>query len=102
MAKKRKWQHILDASKQEALLAVELYNRGGEGRRLEAFIIHMHLAWLHLLHARTLLSRPNGKSVTLYTCPQCMPRRSIYTRGGKIYVVLERLFPILTCYDNRL
>lgn len=52
MPKKRKWQHILDASKQEALLAVELYNRGGEGRRLEAFIIHMHLAWLHLLHAR--------------------------------------------------
>lgn len=51
MPRKRKWEHELAASKQEALLAVDLYNRPGEDRRLEAFIVHMHLAWLYLIHA---------------------------------------------------
>ena len=52
MARKRVWQHVLAASKQEALLAVDLYNRPGEDRRLEAFVVHMQIAWLYLLHAQ--------------------------------------------------
>lgn len=51
MPRKRKWEHELEASKREALLAVDLYNRGGEKRSLPAFVVHMHLAWLYLLHA---------------------------------------------------
>jgi hypothetical protein len=51
VARKRVWQHQLEASKQEALLAVDLYNRPGEDRRLEAFVVHMQIAWLYLLQA---------------------------------------------------
>ncbi len=46
----REW-HILQAAKAEALLAVEFYNTTGERRSLEAFVVHMHLAWLYLFHA---------------------------------------------------
>lgn len=42
---------MLQASKAEALFAVDAYNRAGERRSLEAFVVHMHLAWLYLLHA---------------------------------------------------
>jgi hypothetical protein len=52
MARRRKWWYRLQASKQEALLAVDLYNRAGETRSLEAFIVHMQIAWLYLLQAR--------------------------------------------------
>lgn len=43
---------MIEGSQQEALLAVSLYNQVGDGRRLEAFFVHMHLAWLYLFHAR--------------------------------------------------
>jgi hypothetical protein len=46
------WWHHLQASKQEALLAVDLYNQSNRRRRLEAFVVHMHMAWLYLLQAR--------------------------------------------------
>jgi hypothetical protein len=52
MAPRPKWWHKLQGSKQEALLAVDLYNRSGEHRRLEAFVVQMQLAWLYLLQAR--------------------------------------------------
>ena len=52
MAPRPRWWHQLQASKKEALLAVDLYNRPGEDRRLEAFVVHMHLAWLYMLQAR--------------------------------------------------
>lgn len=52
MAPRPKWWHKLQGSKQEALLAVDLYNRSGEQRRLEAFVVHMQIAWLYLLQAR--------------------------------------------------
>lgn len=45
------WKRILDASRAEVLLAVDLYNRPRAQRRVEAFFVHMHLAWLYLLHA---------------------------------------------------
>ena len=52
MARRPKWWHVLQASKHEASLAVDLYNRSTTARSLEGFVVHMHLAWLYLLHAR--------------------------------------------------
>lgn len=43
---------MLQASKKEATLAVDLYNRASGDRSLEGFVVHMHLAWLYLLQAR--------------------------------------------------
>lgn len=42
---------MVDASRDEASLAVRLYNDPAEGRSFEGFVVHMHLAWLYLLHA---------------------------------------------------
>ncbi|WP_353074135.1 DUF3644 domain-containing protein [Amycolatopsis carbonis] len=41
---------VVDASRDEAQLAVRLYNDPAETRSFEAFVVHMHLAWLYLLH----------------------------------------------------
>lgn len=51
MPRPRKFQPMLDASRDEALLAMRLYNDPAERRAFEGFIVHMHLAWLYLLHA---------------------------------------------------
>lgn len=51
MARPSRWQATLDASVEEASLAVRLYNDSAEARAFEGFVIHMHLAWLYLLHA---------------------------------------------------
>lgn len=51
MARPPRWQSTLDASVEEACLAVRLYNDPAESRCFEGFVIHMHLAWLYLLHA---------------------------------------------------
>jgi Protein of unknown function (DUF3644) len=52
MPRPSKWWYTLQASKNEACLAVDLYNRSSSERSLEGFIVHMNLAWLYLLHAR--------------------------------------------------
>lgn len=52
MAQRPTWWHTLQASRREALLAVDLYNRVAAERSLEGFVVHMHLAWLYLFHAR--------------------------------------------------
>jgi hypothetical protein len=39
------------ASRDEASLAARLYNDAAEVRSFEGFVVHMHLAWLYLLHA---------------------------------------------------
>lgn len=52
MARPPRWQTTLDASVEEACLAVRLYNDSAETRAFEGFVIHMHLAWLYLLHAQ--------------------------------------------------
>lgn len=54
MAARTVWWHMLQASKNEARLAVDLYNRSGNERQLEAFVVHMNLAWLKLLQAATV------------------------------------------------
>ncbi|CAG7572151.1 uncharacterized protein DUF3644 [Barrientosiimonas humi] len=51
MARPPRWQTTLDASIEEACLAVRLYNDPAEARAFEGFVVHMHLAWLYLLHA---------------------------------------------------
>lgn len=52
MSRPAKWWHTLQASKNEARLAVDLYNRSTRERSLEGFVVHMNLAWLYLFHAR--------------------------------------------------
>ncbi len=54
----------------EALLAVDLYNRAASERSLEGFVMHMHVAWLYMLHARFTRDavdyayrQPNGRFV---------------------------------------
>ncbi|WP_284740527.1 DUF3644 domain-containing protein [Amycolatopsis sp. RTGN1] len=42
---------MVGASRDEAQLAVRLYNDPSEIRSFEGFVVHMHLAWLYLLHA---------------------------------------------------
>jgi len=43
---------MVEASRHEAALAVRLYNDPAETRSFEGFVVHMHLAWLYLLHAQ--------------------------------------------------
>ena len=45
------WERTLAAARDEALLAVDLYNQSNRPRRLEAFFVHMQLAWLYLFQA---------------------------------------------------
>lgn len=52
MPRPARWNNMLCAARNEAVLAVHLYNDATEPRAFEAFIIHMHVAWLYLLHAR--------------------------------------------------
>lgn len=48
------WTPTLEAARREATLAVRLYNDPTENRSFEAFVVHMHVAWLYLLHARLM------------------------------------------------
>lgn len=52
MAPPPKWTATLKVARNEAALAVRLYNDAAEARGFEGFVVHMHLAWLYLLHAR--------------------------------------------------
>jgi hypothetical protein len=52
MAPRPRWWHQLQSAKNEAVLAVDLYNRSAHERQLEAFVVHMCLAWLKLLQAK--------------------------------------------------
>ncbi|GAA1217753.1 DUF3644 domain-containing protein [Rhodoglobus aureus] len=54
MSPKPAWWHVLQGSKNEVRLAVDLYNRSGNERQLEAFIVHMSMGWLKLLQANAL------------------------------------------------
>lgn len=52
MAKPRKWMMTLQSARDEASLAVSLFNDASQTRSFEGFVVHMHLAWLYLLHAQ--------------------------------------------------
>ncbi|AHH97590.1 DUF3644 domain-containing protein [Kutzneria albida] len=47
---KRYWP-MIEASRSEACLAARLCNDPSEARAFEGFVVHMHLAYLYLLHA---------------------------------------------------
>jgi hypothetical protein len=51
MAGRRRWKPSLDAAKDEALRACDFYNQRRRQRTLEAFLVHISLAWHHLLQA---------------------------------------------------
>ena len=51
MGRRRKHWPMVQASRDEATLAVKLYNDPTEVRAFEGFVVHMHVAWLYLLHA---------------------------------------------------
>lgn len=51
MAPPPRYMQMVEASRDEASLAVRLYNDPSEARSFEGFVVHMHLAWLYLLHA---------------------------------------------------
>ncbi|MEU1607171.1 DUF3644 domain-containing protein [Micromonospora matsumotoense] len=51
MAPRPRWHHTVKAAQAEALTAVEIYNSPTWLRPLEGFLVHMHVAWLYLLHA---------------------------------------------------
>jgi hypothetical protein len=76
MAARPKWWHQLQASKDEVRLAVDLYNRVGQERQLEAFVVHMSLGWLKLIQARY---QKDGKQRALY---QLRKGRRQRTRDG--------------------
>ncbi|MEV4076663.1 DUF3644 domain-containing protein [Nonomuraea fuscirosea] len=51
MARPKKYWPMVRTSRDEACLATRLFNDPAEVRSFEAFTVHMHLAWLYLLHA---------------------------------------------------
>jgi hypothetical protein len=51
MPRPRAHRHYLTIAKEEALLACDLYNQRRRSRNLEAFIVHMSIAWLNLFLA---------------------------------------------------
>lgn len=51
MPPRPKWWRILMESRRQACVAVDFYNRSGDRRSYHDFVMHMHTAWLYLLHA---------------------------------------------------
>ncbi|MDQ2843410.1 MAG: DUF3644 domain-containing protein [Acidobacteriota bacterium] len=51
MSRPKKHLHFVRAACDEALLACDLYNERRRARNLEAFIVHMSIAWLNLFQA---------------------------------------------------
>lgn len=47
MAPQPRFKQMLAASRDEAQLAVRLYNDPAEARSFEGFVVHTHLAWLY-------------------------------------------------------
>jgi hypothetical protein len=52
MPRPPRWDPMVRAARDEATLAVHLYNSMSEPRAFVGFVVHMHLAWLYLLHSR--------------------------------------------------
>ena len=51
MARRPVWYRMAESARDEALNAVEFFNRPAGRRPLETFLVHMHIAWTYLLHA---------------------------------------------------
>ena len=48
MSRPKRYVHHLTAAKEEALFACDLYNQHRQARSLEAFLVHMGIAWCNL------------------------------------------------------
>lgn len=68
-----KWRNEVEASKHEALQAVDLYDRPAGGRSTASFLLHMHHAWLHLLRAR--LERDGHSDARKWDLARCLEER---------------------------
>lgn len=80
------------AARDEALQAVEIHNSPTAPRPLEGFLVHMHVAWLYVLHAgfeRTGVEyhyrQPNGRYVKVDGEPKSWElHRCVEARWGDI------------------
>lgn len=52
MSRRPGWHYTLLDSRKEAITAIELHNGPRSARPLAGFLVHMHIAWTYLLHAR--------------------------------------------------
>lgn len=52
MGRSPSWRKKISSSRDEALTAIKLLNDPTAPRRLEGFVVHMHLAYLYLLQAK--------------------------------------------------
>ena len=59
MSRPARYRHSLSCAKEEALLACDLYNERRRARNLEAFLVHMGMAWNNLLQAIFIKDRVN-------------------------------------------
>lgn len=76
--KRAKWYQPVETARAEALNAVEFYNRPNGRRPLETYLVHMHLAWLHLLHAEFMRD-----GVNFYYRERKSPTRYVRIDGEK-------------------
>ncbi|MBB5979894.1 DUF3644 domain-containing protein [Kribbella solani] len=67
----------MKVAQDEAALAVRRYNDAAETRGFEGFVVHMHLAWLYLLHARFMRD-----GVDFRYRDRDNPRRFVKVDGG--------------------
>lgn len=84
MARPQRWELLLRASQQEALLAVSLFNDPGRERALEGFIVHMHIAWTYAFQSKWLRA---GKNYHVLLSEQ--PRRYKQIHGERMSQSLE-------------
>jgi hypothetical protein len=109
---KAAWRTMLDGSVHEALLAVDLYNQPRQPRRLEGFFVHMHIAWLYLLHAEFRRDRrdyryrqPNGRFERIDGEPKTWDlQRSVEERwpqGGAVRKNLEFTIALRNKIEHR-
>lgn len=84
MARPQRWELLLRASQQEALLAVSLFNDPGRERALEGFIIHMHIAWTYAFQAKWLQAGEN-----YHVLQSERPRRYKYVNDERMSQPLE-------------
>jgi len=73
-----RWLGFVESSRDECLNAVEFYNRPGSRRPLEAFLVHMHIAWLYLLQAEF-----ERDGINYYYLASTSPRRYVKVDGDK-------------------
>jgi hypothetical protein len=80
-----RWSQMVEESRLEALNAVEFYNRPMSRRPLEAFLVHMHIAWLYLLQAEFLRA-----GISYYYRDPNHPSRYLKSDGERKSWDLER------------